>query len=253
MSDPREPVDGVDTPPADDDPNLGDIDDLDPGLDDEPEPEIEPDEPEAEEVQPRRQTRRERQTENWRTKAQQLEVELAELRGRVSQPQSYQPPVDPMAAQRAEQEELQRIAMLPPEEQMGALLSKVRREFNQGLNNVALQSAERADVAAFETLKRQIPAAQRLAGKVEETVRQLRAQGTNNINREAIFKFHLGEEALARAAAGNTRERRQGAANVRRQTTRPANGRGDLARSAGNGRGADADEALLRGTTVGEI
>ncbi len=257
MSDPREPVDGVATPPADDDPNLGEIDDLDIDTGEEPGDDLEIDTDEQsqpQEVQPR-PTRRERQTENWRTRAQEAEARSAEYERRLAALETRQtaPPPDPAAEQRRMEAEYERLAMLPPQDMVRELHGLVRREFSQGLNNVALQSAERADLAEYARFMEQHPGLKRYTPQIEQTVRDLRAQGVTGINRIAIAKFHWADANLERAAVQNGRQRRQGAANVARQTVRPASGRGDLARAAGNGRGTDADEALLRSVTVGEI
>ena len=250
MSDPREPQDGGGEPPVDDELDLGILDDDDPEPDIDPEPEPEPqdaDQPEDLDEPPRRQTRRERQAGN-RDRVAQLEAENAEVRRRLAEiegTRNQPPPVDPMAEQRRMEAEYERLAMLPPQDMVREMHQMVRREFGAGLQAVSAQTLERADIAAFDALKRSSPVAARLAPQVEQTAADLRRQGVQGINREMLLAYHVGQEVLQRARGEGARQRRTGAANVARQTVRPGSGRGNMARVAGNGRGGDADRALL--------
>lgn len=257
MSDPREPVDGAQPSPTDAD--------LDPDfLDDPPEPTVDDAEAGAEvdetdlenegEPEPPRQTRRERQTENWRARAERAEREAAELRGRQSVLEARpQAPVDPAARAREEAAELDRVQQMLPHEVARYYAEKSARETQQQIFQARVEGFDRSDRAEFSQLRQTNRSAERHAAKVEEILQGRRQNGDWTLGRKQILAFLIGEETLNKGPTAAAGQRRQAAARVAGQTTRPASGRGDVGRGNTGRNQGDADERLLRGTTLGDI
>lgn len=208
----------------------------------EPEEELEPEEPEP----PPRLTRRERQQENWRERAIRAEAERDVYQRNQTQPRQA-PQVDPAAQQRARDAEYERISMLAPHEQIGAIHQMMQRE-----TAVArLEAFDLNDRNNFQRLQETFPAARRLAGRVEDILQQQRQNGIYAFSREQIFDNLYGNEVRTRGAQRGAKERNQGAERVRRQTVRaPSGARGDVPRSNRRGRSQEDQDRALLGTPI---
>ena len=197
---------------------------------DEPETdEPEPDEPGEIEVElPRGRARPGRiERANARARAAEersaaLERRLAELERRPAQQ------FDPMAAERAHQAELERISMLPPEQQLPAALQYGERRTVAAMQAMESRTQDTLDRQHFSALQERNPTARRLASRVEEVRRE-----NPTVSREVILKYLVGEEVMAKAASVTTRQRRQGRANVRRETVRGSSSRSTEGRPNG--------------------
>jgi hypothetical protein len=245
--------------PGDDDLELPDEIDLDdPPEDQEPEPDdvVEVDETEEPEPPPQRQeqrqTRRERQSDNWRTKAEAAERDREYWRNEALRRNTPQAPApDPYAAQRRQQEEDERISLLPPNEQVAAYRQIVQRETALA----RLEAFDTNDRSSFQTLGRNYPAAQRLAPQVEQVLQAQRQAGVYHFSREQIFHYLYGQEAFNKATQNTGRQRAQGQRNVARQTVRPTGGsRGDTAQTTGRRGNQDSeDDRILRNTNLRDL
>lgn len=234
--------------PVDDEPDDLDLEvDGDAEDDEEPEPEEVASEPEPR-AEPPRLTRRQRQEANWRERARQAEVERDFYRNQTQQ--QPRPQQDPQILAQQRQQEYDRIAMLPPNEQVAALHQLMQRE--NALTQ--LQMFDHNDRRDFDALKSQFPAAQRLATQVEQILQQQRAQGIYQFSRSQIFDALYGNEVRTQGVRTQDRRARNGEARVARQTVRPNGRRGDVGGGARRGRTQeDADIALLRGTRLEDM
>lgn len=143
-----------------------------------------------------------------------LEAELAAMR--------RQPPpqIDPMAAQRAHQAELERIQLMPPDQQVTALFAY--NEQRALMREQARQAhfEDQLDRQAFAQLVRSDPTARRLEGQVEQIRRE-----NPTVGREVILDYLVGKEVREKARAAASRQRRVGRAAVQRETTQPGSPR----------------------------
>lgn len=233
--------------PVDDEPDDLDLEVDGDAEDEEPEPEEVASEPEPR-AEPPRLTRRQRQEANWRERARQAEVERDFYRSQTQQ--APRPQVDQQQLQQQRQQEYDRIAMLPPNEQVAALHQLMQRE--NALTQ--LQMFDHNDRRDFEALQAQFPEARPFATQVEQILQQQRAQGIYQFSRSQIFDALWGNEDRTQRMRGQQRRARNGEARVARQTVRPTGRRGDVGGGARRGRSQeDADIALLRGARLDEM
>lgn len=147
-----------------------------------------------------------------------LERQLEELRTSRNQPQ---------ARQESPEEESARLALMAPEERSDYKLNKALRAVQAVTQQSEFRAQEVADKAAFDARVSMDPLYEKMASKVEATLKELRAQG-QNVPRQVLFELEVGRAALA--ARGKTKgQKDKGAANLRRETTAPLNGKGDQA------------------------
>lgn len=147
-----------------------------------------------------------------------LERQLEELRTSRNQLQ---------ARQESPEEESARLALMAPEERSEYKLNKALRQVAAVTQQSEFRAQEVADKASFDARVSNDPLYEKLAPKVEATLKELRAQG-QNVPRQVLFELEVGRAALA--ARGKTKgQKDKGAANLRRETTAPLNGKGDQA------------------------
>jgi hypothetical protein len=170
---------------------------------------------------------------------------LRELEQRVQRP-------DPEAAQRAEREWNERLALMGPEERERAWYDRGQREYNERLARTQFDSIERQDIREFQALQREDRNAARLAPRVEEILRQRRQNGQYDLLREQILNYLVGEEVRTRSRALTPGQRRDAQDRVRRQTTRPGRAAGDVApqRTRSGGDDIAAVRERLRGQAI---
>lgn len=147
-----------------------------------------------------------------------LERQLEELRTSRNQPQ---------ARQESPEEENARMALMAPEERSEYRLNKALRQVDAITRQSEFRSQEISDKAAFDAKCSIDPVYKRLAPKVEETLKELRAAG-QNVPRQVLYYLELGKAADAARGKANG-QKDKGAANLRRETTAPLNGKGDQA------------------------
>jgi hypothetical protein len=262
MSDPRLPLeedsdlgeieeveDGEDAVDAQDGEDGNDAEDAQ-GGDEEAEGDAEEDGPRRDVRQP---SRRESRIARTTRENAELRERLANLEGRLSAPQPQQQ-ADPYAAQRAAEAERELLATFTPEQISQHFYQKGMQQTQQALHAIRIEGLDRSDKAAFESRAERSAARAQLAAEVEKTAQQYLRQG-QLANREDIFAYLFGKEALRKAERGQSPRARQGAQRrVAAQTTRPGSGRGDVARSANRGRSQeDDDRRLLERTVVGDV
>lgn len=189
-----------------------------------------------------------------RERAQAAERGLEDLRREFTDFRSRQPQpgqISPHEQARLDAEEQARVEQMMPHDAARYYAEKNARHFQQQLAITQFQAFDRQDQSDFARLKDTNREAARLAPDVERILAAQRAQGIYSFTRAQVFAYRYGEEMLAKARQERPRQQRHAAGRVAAQRTRPGNARGDVARG-GRDR-VDADEALLRGITVGDI
>lgn len=129
-----------------------------------------------------------------------------------------------------------RLAAMTPEARADFLLREQNQQLNQRLNQVEFNAWDSADLTRFEAMCASNPAASRLKDEVETALKEYRRQG-QNVSRETVLKFLIGEKALARQPKAKTRGQRTEAEGRNREGARPANGRGDATRDGNRSTG----------------
>lgn len=134
-------------------------------------------------------------------------------------------------SQRAE-----RLALLSPEERIRTEVDErlAQHERNQQALNTQLLDA--SDRAQFQAKVAANPLAKKLEPDVERRLGDLRARG-QNLPREVVFTYLVGERALAQMGKGKPAAQ----ANRARQQARPANTRGDVRPERGRRTGDVSD------------
>lgn len=228
----------------------------------EPEEGGEPERQEPEE-QPARGERQGRRDQNQRLREQRQELirDNAELKARIArleQAQQQRPGPDPAAQQAAEQERWQRYRQAIDAGQI-SVVDAIRDIYQHGQQTfqqqmLAQQQAinDRIDKQAFQSAAVGSKLHRDYAARVEQTLAAERAAGNAGVTRDAILKYLVGEDAMARAMAGAPTQRRQAAQRVAGAQARPTGAAGDGSRPAAR-RERDDDEALLRGITIEDI
>jgi hypothetical protein len=178
-------------------------------LDDDPEP-------------PSRGAQNQRQPGRARQRIEALENELRDLRNNRQAPAA-----EPPRQQEETQQQFEaRIAMLPPDERMEQRMLRSEHMNNQRLQIMQIQMADQQDRTAYQAKATIDKRFARYEQEVEQRLADLRRQG-QNVSREALLKFIIGEKVLGNPAE-RVRARRQDAQRrVESQKTRPQNTRGD--------------------------
>lgn len=173
------------------------------------------------EAEPPARGANQRQPGRARQRIEALEQELRDLRTRPA------PAAEPPRQQEETPEQFEaRIAMLPPDERMEARFQRSERSNNQRLQIMQIQMADQTDRAAYQAKATSDKRFAKYEGEVEQRLAELRRQG-QNVSREALLKFIIGEKVLGNPAE-RVRARRQDAQRrVDNQRTRPQNTRGD--------------------------
>jgi|SRR5215472_1592360 len=245
-------------PPADD-PELPDAEDqIDEPDDDLDEPDLreesEDSEPEPQ-VAPRR--RGSETVTALRSRAQQAEARTVDLQRRLAALEGRQNLPDPRVQQQAAQEEENRfydsLEMMSPREQAKAISDRLQRQNAMALAASEIRGFDRSDKANYAAEMARSKFARDKEQEVEAGLAQMRQQGLYQMSRMDVLDFLAGREQRLRRERDTQQQRRTGARNVARETVRAASGRGEG--SAGGRRQSqdDADAALLRGITVGDV
>jgi hypothetical protein len=97
---------------------------------------------------------------------------------------------------------------------------------NERLARLEIDSAERLDKLAFQTLCASDPVAAGMKDDVERELAALRARG-QNVDRDTMLTFLLGQRARANGGRATTRAKKAAQANRERQQARPGASRSD--------------------------
>lgn len=176
-----------------------------------------------------RRSRRDARIETLRARAEEerqerirdrerFERELSELRAQ----QQVRDRAQETEAQRAE-----RLALMTPEERSQALLGEAMETNRRELAMVTFKMEDQADKRAFDALATVDPLYAKFAPKVEEELRKLRLAG-QNIDRERLFKYLVGEHVLGARKTRPSQEQRRGSERVRRQQAPAVRTRADV-------------------------
>lgn len=170
-----------------------------------------------------------------------LEQQLADTAARLSK---LERPAAPAERELTREE----LALMTPDEAMDYKLGRATKGFNQTLANIQWQTYETGDKAAFNALKATDPLAARYGGEVEERLQAMRQQG-QNVDRERLLTFIIGEKA--RAASGKAKQKAQanGQRRIAAQTTKPGSQRSDQQGTRGKMSEAEAREKRLENIT----
>jgi hypothetical protein len=215
------------------------IDPTEPDLEDEPgdpvdEPEPTGDEPEdqpavAQDQQaqepPRPPSRREARIRTLTEENRRKDQDLAETRRRLDELTARV--IQPQQQGETPEQRAQRFALMTPQEQIAETLRESENRHAAQLHNVQQQMLDTADRTSFQTKAAVDPLYAKWGPKVEGKLAELRAKG-NNVEREVLLKFLIGEAALERRGSKEGRQEvRQAARRVQSQRTRPGNSGGD--------------------------
>lgn len=186
-------------------------------------------EDEQEERPARSVSRRAGRSERYREQLREERAERQRLAARLEALERRPAPqIDPLEQQRREQAELERISMLPPNEQ---IMELDRRATQRSFALVQAQEqrfADQLDRQSYRELTRSDATARRLEQQVEGLRRE-----NPTVAREVILNYLVGQEVRQKAAQATTRQRRQGRQAIRRETARPGNARSTEGRQSG--------------------
>lgn len=172
---------------------------------------------------------------NAERRAQELEARLA----RLEQPRQEQP----------KGKSPEELALMTPDELVNYRLGESEKRFQQQLGQIQFATYEAGDRAAFNALKATDPLAAKYADEVEQRLAALRQQG-QNVDREKLFTFILGEKARQGRVAAKTKQAAAGQRRIAQQQTRPGAGqRSDTANTRGRMSEAEAREKRLENMT----
>jgi hypothetical protein len=223
---------------AGDEAGEGGADDADGEVDEEAEPE-----------RPQRHVARRPSREERATRRE--NAELKERLDRLERDRSAPTPADPQAAARADAELMERLRLMDPVDALAEVRRIERENIGRYVSGVETRIMDRVDKQEFDREARTSPARQRLASEVERYIADARRQGNSQVTRETVFHLLYGQEMDRKARDVAPRQQRQAQRRVAAATTRPGAARGDAVR--GRRDSMDADERLLRNTTLGDI
>ena len=147
------------------------------------------------------------ETREANTRAERLERELQDIRAerqrQTVQTQEREPSAEEMSLWSTDQIVQYR-------------LDKATGKFNQTLQQMQFQNQESADKTSFHSLCASDLRAKKYADEVETRLLELRRQG-QNVQREVILKYLLGEKLLQQSAKATSQQRKQGEQRIARQ------------------------------------
>lgn len=159
-----------------------------------------------------------------------------------------QAPQGPSASDIAAERE--RLALMSPEDRSAHERRQTEDKFNQTLSRVQLENADIRDSSAFERLRMRDPAIEAVGDRVETELAAMRRQG-QNISREAIANFIIGQDARAQSAKARERQTKKAAVVTARETARPTNSRSTVAATPARSAGASKSlRARLKGVQI---
>jgi hypothetical protein len=193
---------------------------------------------------PQRETavvRAQRLAREARAEADNNKRELAELRAEI-QRQNQQ------RAQETPEQESARLALMEPEQRADYRLNKALDNQNRQMSIMQTRMADAADKSTFAALCTTNKFYAKVASRVETKLAEIRRLG-QNVDREALAKYVIGEMVLERGPKAASEQRRAGERNVQRQTVRGGAGRGDAPSDRGDDRLVAARRRALEDVT----
>ena len=105
-------------------------------------------------------------------------------------------------------------------------LEKATGKFNNTLQQMQFQNAEANDQSSYRALCTTDARAKRYADEVETRLTDLRRQG-QNVSREVLLKYIIGEKVMAKSAQSVPAARKKGERNIARQQSNSSPPRSD--------------------------
>lgn len=217
---------------ADDQPTDQQVQDADDDAADDDQPTDQPVDQQAAQVQDqqvveqvRQPSRRDQRIQTLLDENRRKDQDLADVRRRLDDLTSRV--TQPAQRQETPQERAARFALMTPQEQMQETLREAQQSFQSQMQTMQMQGAENADRTAFHAKCAVDPLYAKWAPKVEGKLAELRTKG-ENVNREVLLKFLIGEAALERRASPDgKKEVRQAQRRVQASRVRPTNSGSD--------------------------
>ena len=194
------------------------------------------------EVEAARPSRGEQRFQRLANESKEAKAEAAELRREL---QEFKAQQRQTAQQESPEQVAQRLALMTPEERLEYKLDQAERRNQQTMQSMQFQMQDSGDKSAFVALCASDPVAARYKDRVEAKLTELRSQG-QNVNREALLTFLVGQDVRTRGGAAKNKQQKDGQRRTERQSVRPGNSRGD---SQPNKRGEKTLEERLENVT----
>lgn len=172
------------------------------------------------------------------TRAENAARELTERIARLERP-AQAAPSGPTAEQ---------FALMTPDELITYRLGESDKRFQQTLGQIQWNTYEASDKATFNSLKATDPLAAKYADEVETRLAAMRQQG-QNVDRERLLTFIIGEKARAGRSVAKQRQTAQGQQRIARQTVRPGAARSDTTGNRGKVSDQEARDKRLENMT----
>lgn len=183
-------------------------------------------------------SRRDRRIETLAQRAREAERREKEANDRLNEmlrvrrETATQQPTGESAAQRAE-----RRSRLTPEERITEDLRESEQRLNGQLQQSQLVAWETSDRTLFETKAINSPAHRRWKDRVEAEVQKLKERGQVGVARESILAYLLGKAVLdQQEKKGGGKRRDEAKRRIERNTTRPGAPRSDTSQQRRGGK-----------------
>lgn len=177
------------------------------------------------------------ETKQARDEAAALRRQMAELQQRAQAGNQ----------QLTDQQERERLALMTPEERMDYRIDKMQRQTQQQIAHAQFSSMDVADKAAYDAKASIHPTYARYADDVDRRLQELRAQG-QNIPREQLLRWIIGDRALTTAPAARKKAQTEGKRRIEAQRVAPSNSKGDQANQ--RRKQGDTPESRLRDVLI---
>ena len=172
------------------------------------------------------------------TRAETAARDLTERIARLERP-AQAAPQGPSAEQ---------LALMTSDELITYRLGESDKRFQQTLGQIQWNTYEASDKATFNSLKATDPLATKYADEVETRLAAMRQQG-QNVDRERLLTYIIGEKARAGRSVAKQRQTAQGQQRIARQTVRPGAARSDTTGNRGKVSDQEARDKRLENMT----
>lgn len=148
----------------------------------------------------------------------------------------------------AEQRET-RLALLDPVERMRVEMQESQQVSQRQMAQMSFQFQDSSDKATFDAKALVDPLYAKWGTKVEQELATLRSKG-QNVQREQMLKYLIGEAALAGRKSQTGQQRRDAGRRMARNRTSPSNSRSDAQGERRGGSDANALEKRLENIQI---
>ncbi len=123
-----------------------------------------------------------------------------------------------------------------PEEKAQYFTNKRLENTERQLAQANFRHEDAMDKLAFENLASRNKLAAAYKDKVEKAIADLRANRNMNANREAMFEYLVGKDAVKKSMQASTTQRRAGGKKIAAARTNSTSSRGNATVSTGGGK-----------------